>query len=582
MSVFGSLDIGASSLLAQQRAMDVIAQNIANANTPGYSRQETILVSKQPQQAGVLNLGRGVKVGNIRRVVDAILTRAQLANSSQNARAQTLQQGLASVQSTFGALGAPGLTSTLDAFFTSLQALANTPADAIVRADTLSKAQSLVTQVTDMRQQLSDRRIAADQELAPLLTKANTLLTQIADLNGRIGRAEAGRTASQANDLRDQRDAKVTELSKLIGVHQVASNSGLLLQTPGGDMLVQGTSARQLKVAAGSSGFNQIVFADNNLPASGLTQGGQIGGLITLRDGPLTNYIKQLDSLAANLAFGINQKHVNGTGTSTVSSYTSGQAAADSSGTATAVNLDTNVPFASKIQTGTFNIYVLNANGTAVNTPPGTAISVTAGTTKLADIAAAINLVNGVSASVSNGKLTINGGTRRIVLGGDTSNFLAAYEINSFFHSGATAADFTVSSAIAADAGRIASGVATPPNPTNPSSPLVAASDNTVALGLLGLRDQAFSIDGTAAASPIARASTLVSTFGLDVAAANQQASFRTAEANALSSQRQSTSGVNVDAELVNMIRFQRTYEASAKLIQVSNQMLDSLLGLIQ
>ena len=238
MSISGSLEVGASSLRAQQQAMDVIAQNIANANTPGYSRQETILVSKQPRQAGVLNLGRGVKVGNIRRVVDTVLTHAQLANNSQNALAQTIQQGLTSVQSAFGTLGSPGLTSMLDGFFTSLHTFANAPADATARAGVLGKAQSLTTQITGMRQQLSDQRLATNQEINPLLTKANTLLTQIADLNGRIVRAEAGRTAFHANDLRDQRAIRVANLSKLVDVRQVAANNGgLLLQTPGGDML---------------------------------------------------------------------------------------------------------------------------------------------------------------------------------------------------------------------------------------------------------------------------------------------------------------------------------------------------------
>jgi len=584
VSVFGSLDVAATSLLTQQRALDVIANNIANANTPGYSRQEAILVSEQPQQAGVLNFGRGVKVDDIRRMLDPILAKTQLANSGQSALAQTLQQGLASVESTFGSLGAPGLTSTLDAFFTSLQSLANTPEDAIVRADVLTKAQTLTTQVTDMSQQLSDRQLAADKEIDPLLTKANTLLTQIADLNGRIARAELGATAFQANDLRDQRDAKVTDLSKLIAVRQVATNNGgLMLQTPGGDFLVQNDVARQLKRVASGSGFAQIAFTDNAIPASGITQGGQIGGLMTLRDDKLSKYITQLNSLAANLAFSVNQQHVNGTGTSTVSTYTSGQTATDPAGNTAAVDDDTNIPFASKIVTGAFNIYVLNADGTAVNTPPGTsiAINVTTGT-KLADIATAISAVNGVSASVSSGKLTIDGGANRIVLGGDTSNFLAAYEVNAFFHSGTTAASFSVDSAIAADAGRIATGVATPPNPPDTTKSLLAVSDNTAALGLLGVRDTAASVDGATAASPIARAASLISTFGLDVAAANQDVSFRTAESNALESQRQSISGVNVDEEMVNLIRFQRSYEAAAKVIQTSNRMLDSLMGLIQ
>lgn len=584
---FGSLGVASSSLLAQQRVLDVIAQNIANANTPGYSRQEAILGSKRPDQLGTISLGTGVQVTEIRRLVDPILAKSQLANSGQTELAETIQQGLASIESSFGSLGAPGLTSTLDAFFTSLQLLANTPADSIVRADVLSKAQTLTTQVTDMRQQLSDRQLASDQEINPLLTKANTLLTQIGDLNSRIAAAELGQTAFKANDLRDQRDSKITDLAQLIAVRKIDTNNGsLMLQTPGGDLLVQDNVVRQLqRGSTGSSGYAQISFTDNSQVASGLTQSGQIGGLITLRDDKLKGYITQLDSLAANLAFSINQQQVNGTGTSSVSSYTSGQAATNAAGTATAVNLDANVPFASQIKTGTFKIYVLKADGSAVNTSPGKTITVTAGTTTLAAIATALNAVNGVTASVSSGKLTVKTDSsvtaaKRIVFGNDTSNFLAAYEVNAFLHSGTTAAVFSVDSAIAADANSIASAVATVP--TDPAKSLVAISDNTAALGLLGVRDKTASVDGTTAASPISRAASLISTFGLDVASANQDVSFRTAESNALENQRQVISGVNIDEELANMLRFQRSYEAAAKVIQVSNTMLGALLGLIR
>jgi len=587
VSGFGGLDVGVSSLLAQQRALDVIANNIANVNTPGYSRQVAVLASKSPDKLGTISLGRGVEVAQIRRMVDPILAKNQLANSGQKELATSLQQGLASVESTFGSLGAPGLTSTLDAFFTSLQSLANTPADTVVRGDVLSKAKTLATQVTDMSQQLTDRRIASDQEINPLLKKANTLLTQIGDLNGRIAAAELGQTAFNANDLRDQRDVKITGLAKLIAVRRVdTNNGGLMLQTPGGDLLVQDNVVRQLQRGSiGASGFADITFTDNSQVASGLTTSGQIGGLITLRDDKLKGYLTQLDSLAANLTFSINQQHVNGTGKSVVSSYTAGQAAANVTGTATAVNKDTTVSFASKIVTGTFKIYVLKADGTAVNTSPGTAITVTAGATTLKKIADDISLVNGVTASVSAGKLIVKTDSavtsaKRIVFGNDTSNFLAAYEVNAFFHSGSTAASFAVDSAVAADANSIATGVATVP--TDPTKSLLATSDNTTALGLLGVRDKAASVDGTTAASPISRAASLVSTFGLDMAAANQDVSFRTAEANALESQRQTISGVNTDEELANMLRFQRSYEASAKVIQTNNQMLTSLLGLIR
>jgi len=579
--ILRSLNIGVSSLLSQQKAIDTISQNIANVNTPGYSRQTAELVSSIPDHIANGDFGTGVNVANIRRSLDPILALAQIKNNALTSLAQNLQQGLASVEATFGNLDAPGLTTTLDDFFGAQQQLANTPEDPIARLNVQARAKDIALRISGMRQQLVDRQTASDQEITPLISKVNNLLDQIAVLNQNILSHETtGQLTGSANDLRDQRDTAVAELSKLIPVQQVATNDGgILLQTPGGDLIVQNDLARHLKLGAATGGaaFGNIEFTDTGLAAQGLDQGGELGGLITLRDNQLTNYIQKLDSLAKNLIFSVNQLHTGGTGTKAVTSYTAGQAATDPAGATLAVNADAAIPFASQIKTGTFTVHVLDSAGTPVNPPGagGATITVTAGTTKLSDIASAISAVNGITASVSSGKLTIDGGTNRVVFANDTSNFLAAYEINTFFH-GSSAADFSVDAAIMNDAGRIATAAA------DSTTSLVAPADNSIALAILALRDKAVSIDGSTAASPVQRAAALASTYGLDVAAVSQQLSYRKAEADSLSLQRQSVSGVNVDEELVKMMQFQRSYEAAAKVIQTSNQMLDSLLGLIR
>jgi len=583
VSIFKSLEVAATSLRTQQQAMDVISQNIANVNTPGYSRQTPQLVSAQPDhiysKGQSVSLGNGVALANVQRSVDSALTAAQFANNSQLSYAQTMQQGLSGVQAAFGSLGSPGIASTLDAFFTAEQQLTNTPQDATLRQRVLSSAQDLATQITSMRKQLTDAQKSADQKIDPLITKTNTLLDKIGSLNQKIAKVEAGNTGSTANDLRDQRDQAVRDLAKLIPVQQVSTNNGgMMLQTPGGGLLVQGGTVRHLQHAtANGPSFGSIVFADNGLPASGIDQGGEIGALVALRDTKLGGYIGSLDSLAKNLIFSVNQQHVNGTGTTAASTYTSGQAATAPNGTTTAVNLDNNVPFSGKIQTGSFKVHVLDSTGAPLNPPGpgGTTISVQAGTTTLSGIANQINAINGATASVSNGRLVVNGNGNRVVFGSDNSNFLAAYEVNGFFHGG-SAGDISVSSGIQNDPGRIATAA------INPTTSQVSTSDNTVAKAILGLRDKSMSVDGSSAASPVQRAGNLAGNFGLDVAAANQQVSYRQAEASSLSSQRQSVSGVNMDQELISMLKFQRAYQGAAKVIQSSNTMLDSLMGLIR
>ena len=571
--ILRSLNIGASSLLAQQKAIDVISQNIANVNTPGYSRQTTELVSAVPDYIAGRDYGNGVNIASVRRSIDPMLAKAQLTNNSLTSFAQTLTEGLTSIEAIFGNLDAPGLTSTLDDFFQAQQQLANTPEDPISRLNVQSRAEDVVIRISGMHQQLIERQLAADQEISPLITQVNNLLDQIADLNNAIIAHETvSLSIDEANDLRDQRDMAVMELSKLIPLQRVETNNGgLLLQTPGGDLLVQNSTVRHLQLGAGTNGFGNIEFVDTGLPAVGVNQGGKLGGLITLRDSQLSQYIQMLDSLAANLIFSVNQLHSGGAGSTSVTQYVSAQAATNPAG---AVGVDVNVPFASKIVDGSFKIHVLD--GTPPSNPGGITINVIAGTTTLNQIAADISAIAGVTASVdANGYLVVDGGTNRIAFSNDTSNFLAAYEVNAFFH-GSSAADFAVDAAIKSDAGRIATATA------DSITSDIAAADNSTALAILALRDKAVSVDGSTAASPIERAATLASTYGLDVAAASQQLTYREAEAHTLSSQRQAISGVNTDEELVNMMQFQRAYEAAAKVIQTSNEMLNSLMGLIR
>ena len=568
-----TLQIASKSLLAQQQAMDTVSQNIANANTEGYSRQNANLVTAQPDQLRGISYGSGVQLDSITRAIDPLVTRAQITNSSMTSYANTLKEGLTSVEATFGNLGSPGLTSTLDAFFNAQQLLANSPDDLIARTDMVAKANDIANLASNMQQQLVFRQQSANQEVGILVNEANTLLDQIADLNSQIIRSEtAGQATSSANDLRDKRDLAVVQLAKLIPFQQVStSNGGLLLQTNGGDLLIQDAYVRHLDVgpAAGTS-FNVVEFTDNGQPVSGIEGGGRIGGLMTIRDSQLNGYINTLDSLAKNLIFSVNQLHASGTGTTAVTSYTAGLA---STNPAAAVDSDANIPFADKIVDGSFTVHVLD--GTPPSAPGGTTINITAGVTTLNQIAADISAATGVTATVdASGYLVVDGGANRVVFSDDTSNFLAAYEVNAFFH-GNDAASIAVDSAVMSDPGRIATAAAD-------AASAVAITGNSTAMAILALRDAALNVDGGTPASLIERAASLAGQFGLDIASATQESLFRESQANSLLIQREAISGVNLDEEMVNMMVFQRSYEASAKVVQVADEMLTTLMGLIR
>ena len=572
-----SLNIAASSLKTQQRALDVVSHNIANVNTPGYSRQSADLATLSSEKIAGLNLGRGVDIVNVRRLVDPIINQAILNNGSQLSYWDTTQKGLQAVENVFGSLQSTGLAAALDGFFTSWKQLANNPQDNGQKVNVRAKSSALIDNLNNMSQQIRSEQTNTDANINQSITRANQILDNIASLTTQIQRSEAGNKGivGQANDLRDQRDQAVRDLAKIIPVQEVQTSGGsLMLQTLNGDLLVQDNTARHLARGSGGTGnFANIVIQGSNTTIDNALQGGVIGGMINLRDNKLSSYIQQMDSIAANLVFSVNQVHASGASTKHATALTAGQ----SSNAALALNDATQTaPFAAQIKSGSFKLHVYDNTGTP--TPAGGAtISVTAGVTTMNDIATAINAITGVSASVNaSGQLNITAATgNTFSLSSDSSNMLAAYEINSFFQ-GNNAGSIALASAIQSDAGAINTGQ------VDPATSTINLGDNSAALAILGLQNAALSVDGTTTASLHDRTTSISTQYGTDTAASVQQKDYRSVESDSLKNQRQAVSGVNVDEELVSMIKFQRAYESSAKVITTTNQMLDSLMGLIR
>lgn len=573
-----ALNIAASSLKTQQKALDVISHNIANVNTEGYSRQAPTLVTALPEKLDQRVFGRGVELGSINRIVDPLIDHAQKENLSQYAFFSTLTSGLTSVENVFGSLESTGVSSALDEFFLSWQQFSSNPQDQAQKFNVRNKSEVLAIQLSNMHQQLATSQVSADQEIDQRIEAANILLDEIATLTSQIRKMQSGQlgVSGAANDLLDQREQAVRSLSTLIPIQQVNTADGdFLIQTKGGDLLTQDDVARHLGRSSSLSlnGFREIVIESTGVPVAGLDQGGAIGGLVSLRDDHLGSYIQTLDEIATNLIFGVNQILADSGGVVRISSLTSGQGSLNP---ALALNDAAQLlPLASQIQTGSFKLHLYNAAGTPI-VPGGTTITVTAGVTTITDIATSINAIAGVSASVDSvGRLVIDAGTNTIGFSDDTSNFLPVYEINTLFH-GTGAGGMTISDALKNNAALLNAGT------IDPVTSIVYAGDNTAAIAVMQLQDSKISFDGSTSETLHVRAAVLSTRYGDDFAIADQQLLYRQVESESLSRQREAISGVNVDEELISMIKFQRAYEASAKVIQSTNQMLDSLLGLIR
>ena len=573
---FQGLNIAASSLRSQQKAMDVVSHNIANVNTAGYSRQTANLVTATPESIGGLDFGRGIDIKSIGRAVDPLINNAQRENASQFEFWNQVASGLSTIENSFGSLDNTGLSAAVNDFFLSWQQLSNNPQDTAQKYNVRSKSETLIQQLSNMYTQLNDGQTKLDQSISQQVSDVNVKLDNIAALSQQIKAHEAGKqgNSSIANDLRDQRDTAVRELAKIIPIQQVdTQDGGILLQTKGGDLLVQDGVARHLtRSTASASGYQGIIISGTNQQVQGLDTGGSLGGTIKLRDEYYQGYINTLDSFASNLAFATNQIQSNAASPVRLSKIQSGQGATNP---ALALNdASQQLPFASKVQAGSFNVHIYDSAGAPL-LPTSTTITITA-TTTMNDIATSLNAITGVTATVDSvGRLNMDAGTNTIAFADDTSNFLAAYEIGSFFH-GSTAGNLTLSQAVQNDANTIGTGY------VDATTSLLQAGDQRAAAAIMNLQDSAISVDGTTPASLHDRIANLSSQYGLDVGLAGQQKDYRSAEASSLIQQREAVSGVNVDEELIAMMKFQRAYEASAKIISTNNQMLDSLMGILR
>ncbi|MFN8389753.1 MAG: flagellar hook-associated protein FlgK [Bdellovibrionota bacterium] len=301
-TIGGILDVAGRSLRAQSQVIRVIGDNIANVNTPGYSRRNAELVATQATGTGNLLNGTGVDVQRVVRNVDEFLNREYLTRISDRAAADVRQQYLSRAEEPFSLEQTPGhIGYQLSQFFSSLQDLQSSPADLPLRTQVLQSGQALVSSIKDTYNQIASLQREADTRLANAVTNVNTLSQQIADINGQI---VSGETANQQNlTLRDNRDELLRKLSELVPVNTLElANGEVQVTIANGFALVDGSKTNQLQFATvpdfssaqlaldgGSLGFIVHDY-DPTTPNSqsdftGLlsASSGEIGGLLRLR-----------------------------------------------------------------------------------------------------------------------------------------------------------------------------------------------------------------------------------------------------------------------------------------------------------
>jgi len=306
-----------NALNADQEGLSVVANNVANANTPGYTRETTIFTETQPITINGQQFGTGVSNSgpiSVRDgVLEARLVQQQQMAASSAARLTALNtlQALFTPNSGSSASSNSGdIGADVTRFFNSLSSLAKTPTDNSLRQSVLSSASTLAANVSNAAGNLNSQQSAVNAQASSIARQVNALTTSLAALNKQI---QSTSPNSDAGVLEDQRVQQVSQLSQLIGVNQITTeHNGLTLTTTSGQLLVSNSQSVQM-TTGDVSGLTHFFLGTTDITAGLGTGGGQLGGLLKVRDQDIPNAMAALDQMAYSVSTQVNT--VNNAGT---------------------------------------------------------------------------------------------------------------------------------------------------------------------------------------------------------------------------------------------------------------------------
>ncbi len=307
-SLSSTLSIATQSLLAQETALSVTNNNIANANTAGYARETVSLSENSPTSNGSLSVGNGVTVSGITSVKDELLSLRIQQQTSQQSSADAQVNALNQIQTLFPISG-NSLASSLSGFFTSLSALSSNPTDAANRQTVLSNAQTLVDQFNTISAGLSGPSSSLNTTVQTDVTNVNQLAGQAASLNEQILEQKA--TGQDSGTLEDQLGQVELQLSSLTNLNVTHTESGDTLTTGNGSPLVLGNESYALQTETGSDG-NLHVYDSSGSDITSSISSGDLGGTIQTRDTTIPKLQSSLDTLANQFATAFNSAQTSG------------------------------------------------------------------------------------------------------------------------------------------------------------------------------------------------------------------------------------------------------------------------------
>jgi len=312
----GINSIALSGLSVDEAALNVTSNNIANVNTPGYTRETLDVAESTPETVGQISYGTGVTLQGIKSVRDNILTSRIAEENGQQTQSQGYVNTMTQVEAMFNDDSGSGLQSVLSGFYNSLSSLSTNPTSSSLRESVITSAQNLASAFNQDSTNLQTISTSLDNQVSADLSQVNSLTSQIAQLNVQIGEANAasnsGSNSDTAGMLQDQQSQLVQTLSGLIGTQVTQTTNGMItVSTANGTALVAGNQSFVLQGQTGTTTGHLDVYSGSTNITSSLS-GGDIAGLIQARDKGIAGVQSQLDTLAAGISNTVNAQSTAG------------------------------------------------------------------------------------------------------------------------------------------------------------------------------------------------------------------------------------------------------------------------------
>lgn len=556
------LTTGVSALNTSQASLATTGHNISNVNTDGYSRQRVNQATLLPNFEGRHYVGSGVTVGGIERLYDEFLSSQVRTFTSQQAQHEAFATAAGQISNLL-ASSSSSLASGFESFFNAANGVANDPTSIAARQVVLSEGESLTNRFRALDNQLTQIDSQLDSGLATALEEINVLARGIAELNIAIVELSSG-PGGRPNDLLDQRDELINRLSAFVSVSTIEEDRGSVSVFVGnGQALVVGFTQIDLNTIQDNS-MNPprlaIGYGTNSIDITAQISGGSLGGALQVRGDVIDSARAELNTLATSLIDSANTIQQQG------------------------VTLDGNIgsnffgpvpPATAVAGAGTIFVAITDPRDIAAAFPAAVTTSLTAtgtGSLEIRSIGAAPPLtlpLFGVGADI---QLTFDAANNQYMVNSGTNSTIIAYDptvdSGKTFSLTAPFAELTIElSGVPADTDQFTIGNNT------------AAGDNRNALALANLQTEKVLAGGTQSLSDayaILIADVATRTNRADINRQTQQGLLEQTQA-----QFDSVSGVNLDEEAANLIRYQQAYQAASQIITVSNTIFNSLLQAI-